>query len=209
MAFITSSMTLGTIDTDLLATYLDPASSPWVVALAIILGTFVLEDATTVVCALAAADGRVDPLLALVSLFVGIALGDMGLFAIGRLAARHSWARRVIAMEKVRTVQSWMDSQLVSAVISTRFLPGARLPTYTACGFLGLSFRRFALAVIVGTSVWTIFLFSLTLGAGGVVMSSLSAWRWPAGLVLAALILALGRFLARRLSRTGNGESSG
>lgn len=202
-------MTVGTIDTQYLAHFLDPSSSGWVVALAIILATFVLEDATTIMCALAAADGRIDPVLALFSLFAGIALGDMGLFAIGRLAARHPWARKVIAMEKVRSVQSWMHSQLVSAVISTRFLPGARLPTYTACGFLGLSFRRFALAVIIGTAVWTVFLFSLTLGVGGVVMTRLGAWRWPVGLVLAVLILAVGRYVARKASRAGSGDRPG
>lgn len=191
----------------LFESYLNPSTSVWIVALAIVVGTFILEDATTMLCALAAADGHLYVPLAVGSLFVGIALGDMGLFGLGRLAARHRWARRVIAMDKVKAIQAWMGSQLISAVVSTRFLPGARLPTYSACGFLGLSFYRFALAVVFGTAVWTLLLFTITLGVGDVVMTYLDAWRWPVGIALAVLILGGGRYLARRAGGAGNGES--
>jgi membrane protein DedA with SNARE-associated domain len=171
-------------------TYLDSSTGAWTLALAIVIGTFILEDATTILCAMAAADGRLYAPLALGSLFVGVALGDIGLFALGGLAARHPWARRVIAMDKVQAVQAWMDGRLISAVISTRFLPGARLPTYSACGFLGLSFQRFALAVIFGTVVWTTLLFTITLGLGGVIMTYFDVWRYLAG----------------RAGRIGNGD---
>lgn len=176
----------------------DAPTSLWLQFLAIILGTFVLEDATTLVCAMAAADGRLSVPVALGGLFVGISLGDMGLFALGHLASRHPWARRFVALDKVQTVQTWMRSRLISAVISTRFVPGARLPTYTACGFLGMPFRLFALAVIVATLVWTTLLFALALSVGSLVMTYLGEWRWPVGLAIAALVLLAGRLLARR-----------
>jgi membrane protein DedA with SNARE-associated domain len=102
-----------------------------------------------------------------------------------------------------------MSERLISAVISTRFLPGARLPTYTACGFLGVSFRHFALAVIVGTLVWTTLLYSVSLGLGSIVMTRLGAWRWPVGIVLALVVLGAGRWISRRwAARTGKGEGS-
>lgn len=181
-----------------LSTLLDASTSLWIQFFVIVLATFVLEDATTLVCAMAAADGRLLAPLALGSLIVGIALGDFGLFALGRLASRHPWARRFVALDKVQTVQSWMRRQLVPAVISTRFLPGARLPTYTACGFLGLPFRRFALAVVVATLAWTTILFGMALSLGSLVMTYFGVWRWPAGLALAIVILLAGRLLARR-----------
>ena len=191
-----------------LQTLLGPATSPGVEFLAIVVGTFILEDATTILCAMATADGRLPVALALGGLYAGIALGDIGLFALGRLAGQHPWARRFVAMERVQAVRAWMDHRLITAVISTRFMPGARLPTYTACGFLGLSFSRFAFAVVCGTLAWTTLLFVAALLAGGLIMRYLGTWRWPAGLALALLVLVVGHLLARRRgSRVADGEA--
>jgi predicted tellurium resistance membrane protein TerC len=50
---------------------------PLLQALAVIIGTFILEDAATVIAAMQADDGKLPTSLALLALYVGIILGDL------------------------------------------------------------------------------------------------------------------------------------
>src|SRR5262245_62151031 len=179
----------------------EAANNAWLQFGAVVIGTFILEDATTVFAAMAVSDHRLSGPLTLAALYFGVAVGDMGLFAVGQLAAGHPWARRYVVLDKVQAVRRWLDGRLIAAVISTRFLPGARLPTYTACGFLGVSFRRFAVAVVVGTMLWTTLLFAVSLSLGGLIMTQLGAWRWPGGILAGLAILGIGHWVSTR--RTG------
>jgi len=179
----------------------EAAGNPWLQFVFVVVGTFILEDATTVFAALAVSDQQLSLVVTLTALYFGVAVGDMGLFGLGQLAAGHPWARRYVVLDKVQAVRRWLDGRLVSAVIATRFLPGARLPTYTACGFLGVSFRRFAIAVVVGTMLWTTLLFAVSLSLGGLIMTQLGAWRWPGGILAGLAILGIGHWIAAR--RTG------
>lgn len=189
-----------------LTLFVEGTSNPLLVFFGIVLSSFILEDAAAVLSALVVADGHVSMPLALGSLFVGIALGDLGLFWAGRFAARHPWAQRFVKTDRAKGMQDWLNTRLIAAVISVRFLPGARLPTYTACGFLGMPFLRFALAVIVATLIWTSLLFTLALGAGNVIMTHFGAWRWPASIALVAVLLAVSQYIARRQARRIGGK---
>lgn len=189
-----------------LTLFVEGTTNPLFVFFGIVLSSFVLEDAAAVMAALVVASGHVSMPLALGSLFAGITLGDLGLFWVGRFAARHPWAQRWVATDRARGMQDWLSNRLIGAVISVRFIPGARLPTYTACGFLGLSFLRFALAVIVATLIWTTFLFTFALGAGRVIMTYFGAWRWPIGIALALIILGISQYFARRQARRISGK---
>jgi membrane protein DedA with SNARE-associated domain len=178
---------------DLLAFLNHASANPAIHSAAIVLGTFILEDATTVIASLQVADGLLPPWLALVSLYIGIGLGDLGLFGLGRLAAGHRWARRCVALDHAMRIKEGLNNRLMIAVISTRFMPGARLPTYTACGFLGVSFARFTLAVVIATILWTTALFFILLWLGVAVLERLGPWRWAVALGLIAIMLLGGR----------------
>lgn len=54
----------------------------WSKALAVIIGTFILEDATTMIAAMAVDEGRLSVPLALVALYIGVAVGDLGLYGL-------------------------------------------------------------------------------------------------------------------------------
>jgi len=176
------------------------AAHPLLQSGAIVAGTFVLEDAATIVAGMAVADGTVAMPVALGALYVGIAAGDAALYGVGRLAARYAWAARWVRPEQVEPIRRWLDRRLVAAVMSTRFLPGLRLPTYTVCGFLGLSFTRFLLAVVVATLIWTTLLFTAAVWFGDVAATSLGVWRWPIGIAAALVIAAIAQFVGRRLA---------
>lgn len=171
--------------------------SPLLQCGAIILATFILEDAATVLSAMLAADGAVAPELALPSLVAGIALGDLALYGLGRLAAQNSHARWLAARDPARAARRWLDRDLAETVWMTRFLPGTRLPAYTAFGFLGLPFGRFARAVCGAVVVWTVALFFAAYFYGKEAGRILGPWRWPVGIALALLVFLSGRLLRR------------
>jgi len=175
--------------------------APWIVFAAIVLTSFVLEDMATLLSALAVADGRIPLELAVGSLLTGLILGDLGVYVLGWLAARHPWAQRLVATDKAQKMQGWIDNRLISTVISTRFLPGARLPVYSACGFLGVSFSRYALSVLAATLIWSIFIFGIALAVGHVIMTNLGPWRWPIGVVLALTLFGTNHLIAKRHQR--------
>ncbi len=164
---------------------------------AVIGATFVLEDAATVGAAMAVQDGRLALPVALIALYLGIVLGDLGLYGLRRLAAAVPWAQRLIPQPRQDRGREWLEHHVFKTVFVARFMPGVRLPTYTACGFLRASLLRFALAAILATLIWTTLLFGISLGVGAVIMAHLSAWRWAgaAGFVL-AIVLA-GRLVRR------------
>ena len=171
--------------------------SPVLQAVMIVLATFVLEDAATVLAAMHAQSGGVSIPLALGSLYAGIVLGDLGLYALGRLSASVPFVSRWVPHDRMRQGRDWLEGRVFHVVFISRFIPGARLPTYTACGFLGASLRRFALAAVVATLIWTSLLFGVSLQVGAVLMQHLGEWRWAGAVGFAAVVILLGRTAAR------------
>jgi membrane protein DedA with SNARE-associated domain len=178
------------------------AAQPLLQAGAIILGTFILEDAATVLAALRVADGSLSGPLALVALYIGVVLGDLGLYGMGRAAAHHPWARRYLDMETVGQARCWVTNRLIAMVMSARFLPGARLPTYTACGFLAVPLARFAVGVVAATLIWTTLLFGAGIAFGDYVLVRLGSWRWAAGGAFVLAVIVIGRLVARWRERS-------
>jgi len=169
----------------------------WLKAASIVLGTFILEDVATVLSGVAARAGQVDMFLALGALYFGVAVGDMGLYWLGAAGARWPYLRRFLTLPKRERTQDWFTRNTIRIVAISRFVPGARLPLYTACGFFRAPFPRFAVTAVLATLVWTTMLFLLAMRIGGWLLAHQGGWRWAglAGFVLC--IVLMGRLIAR------------
>ena len=178
--------------------------SPIVQAAAIVLGTFILEDATSIATAIAVQDHHITLNVGLASLFLGIVVGDLGLYGLGMLAAQlhegSTWARRLVPPERRVRGREWVDNRLARLVLTARFLPGMRLPAYTTCGFLGADFGRFAMAAIGATLIWTGLLFFLSMRIGALLITHLGAWRWAGAVGLIVAVMAVTRIIGRAQS---------
>jgi membrane protein DedA with SNARE-associated domain len=163
---------------------------------AIILGTFILEDAATVTAAMQVEDGVLSVWVALVSLYVGIVLGDLGLYGLGRLSAMIPWIGRYLPPHRQETIKAWISGRIFKVVLVSRFLPGMRLPTYTTCGFVRADLRQFTLAAVAATACWTTMLFAVSLKVGKFLMDHLGAWRWAGAAGFIVFIIAAGRAAA-------------
>jgi membrane protein DedA with SNARE-associated domain len=167
-------------------------------ATTIVIGTFILEDAATLLAAMQVATGALSLPLALCSLYAGIVLGDLGLYGLGGLSASHPWAARLVPKRRRDIGRDWVSQRVIPLVLVSRFVPGLRLPTYTTLGFLHAPLGRFALAAICATLLWTSGLFYISLRLGTLMMHYLGVWRW-AGLAIFLIVLVLVGRLATRI----------
>jgi len=163
----------------------------------IVLGTFVLEDAATLLAAMQVATGGVALFVALGALYVGIVAGDVGLYGLGRLSLENAWARRLVPARRQELGREWATQRMLPLVLVTRFVPGLRLPTYTTLGYLRAPLGRFAASAIVATLLWTTGLFFLSLKLGLVMMHYLGIWRWAGLAVFCVLLVVVGRLATR------------
>jgi membrane protein DedA with SNARE-associated domain len=169
---------------------------PLLQATAIVAATFILEDAATVLAAMQAEEGGLSIALAMASLYLGIILGDLGLYGLGRLSATIPLVARFLPPHRTEAIRAWLDGRVFKVVLVSRFTPGLRLPTYTTCGFVGANLRQFALAVVVATICWTSLLFGVSLRIGQVLIDHFAAWRWAGAVGFAIFIILAGRLAA-------------
>jgi membrane protein DedA with SNARE-associated domain len=168
-------------------------------AVGLALSTFVQEDAPTIGAALLASAGKLDWRVAFAACFAGIWVGDALLYLLARGAGRPllatRLARRLVKPESLACGEAWFAQRGTWALVLSRFVPGLRLPTYLAAGFLRVSFPKFLLVTGVAVLVWTAVLFAGThwlgvrvqsvvqhsggamLLAGGVMLLGFVVWR--------------------------------
>jgi membrane protein DedA with SNARE-associated domain len=191
------------------------AGTPGAAALA--LGTFLSEDLTCITAGLLVHGRALDPLTAVAGCFVGIYLGDLGLWLLGRglsggllrSSRLRAWAGRRLPGGTLARCRAWFDRHAPGALLAARVVPGMRLPVYLAAGVLGQRAGRFALWAGVAALVWAPLLvlgvaflgeraavpLTRALGAGAV---------WPAAALTAAaalLVLLLARAAATPAGR--------
>ena len=175
-------------------------TNPWLLALAIIAGTLIHEDIATVATGVLVAEGVTRVGVALPALYAGIVLGDIGLYGLGWLIARHPAARRLADRERFLALKVWLDERLVAGVFTVRFLPGMRLPAYTTYGFFTMPFWRFLGSVIFAVSIWTTGLFYVSYEFGAMTEHYLSLWQWPVIVIaMIAPLLAVERVMRGRI----------
>jgi membrane protein DedA with SNARE-associated domain len=168
-------------------------------AVGLALSTFVQEDVPTIGAALLASAGKLDWRVAFAACFAGIWVGDALLYLLARGAGRPllatRLAQRFVKAESLARGEQWFAQRGTWALVLSRFVPGLRLPTYLAAGFLRVSFPKFLLVTGAAVLLWTAALFagahwlgtrvqsvvqhsgSAMVLAGGVMLLGLVAWR--------------------------------
>ncbi len=165
-------------------------------AAAIFLGTFVLEDVATVGAGLLLATGAISWPVAFGACFPGIWLGDAGLYALARFGGRpwfeHSRLSRFT--EKVSRSEQWFTARGTGILVFSRLVPGARLPTYLAAGFLRLPLPRFLAVTGLASLLWTVAILLLTQSLGGRLVNYLDSIKHGAWILLFLMVLAWAGF---------------
>jgi len=147
--------------------------------------TFVLEDVAAVGAGLLLAAGQISWPAAFTACFLGIWLGDAGIYALARFAGR-GWFERSSLRKfsaKVARSEKWFAERGTPILIFSRFVPGARLPTYLAAGFLRVPASRFLLITGLAAFAWTFIILFLAQTFGTQITRWLGNYK-SAGLLL-------------------------
>lgn len=128
----------------------------------IFLLSFVSEDSATLTGALLAALGKLSWPLAFASCFLGIWIGDLGLYGLARLCGRPVVNSLFLRGESTRldVSERWFARHGLYALVACRFIPGTRLPTFLAAGLLRMPPARFALVTGILAAGWVALIFA-------------------------------------------------
>lgn len=173
--------------------------------LALAAATLLSEDLTCLAAGALVAQERLAFAPAAGACFAGIFIGDVLLFLAGRWCGPRVLARAPLEwfLEPARVDEAarWLEKRGGVVILVSRFLPGARLPTYFASGALGISLARFTLWFALAGLVWTPAIVALAAGLGGglerfELLRGRGAWSLVATLAAGCFALALAKALA-------------
>ena len=175
----------------------------WAKILGIITASFVSEDLTCISTGLLIRSGQLDLLTGLLGCLMGIFVGDLGLFFLGRILAYgiltlpifKSLANRFHTKHKARLllIEERFAREGWKLIVLARFVPGLRLPVYLGAGFLGTQARNMIIFALLAGLLWTPSLVLLSAWIGPGLQSSMEKLvgnTWLA-LLLAILFLYL------------------
>ncbi len=179
----------------------------WALPLAaLFIATLVHEDVAILSGAYLTAHDGLPAALVIGTLVLGVVAGDFAIYGMGALArrtagaARWGWLRRRVDSDAFARAETWLRGNLFVAVASCRVMPFALFPTYGACGWLRIPFRRFSIPVIVSAALYVPLLFTLFRLFGESLSRTLDLWGWAFAAALAALaLIARRRFTAPRV----------
>ncbi len=174
--------------------FLTSPANPSTIGLALTLffGTFVLEDLAAIGAGLLLAAGSISWPAAFIACFLGIWSGDAGLYALARCGGRRWFERSRFQRYSARVTQSetWFAKRGTSILIFSRMLPGARLPTYLAAGFLRIPWKPFLLVTGSASFLWTLLVLWLSHSLGARLTVWFSFYKKTGLTLLAAGLLA-------------------
>ncbi len=142
----------------------------WTKAASLFFLTFFSEDAATLGGAALAVAGQLATPLGLAVCFLGIWLGDLGLYAVARYFGRpflaRAWVKRRVNQDRLARSEAWWKKRGLLVLLVARFVPGLRLPTYLIAGTLAVPFLSFAAVTALMGLVWVPLVFTLVWAAG-------------------------------------------
>ncbi|MES2255645.1 MAG: VTT domain-containing protein [Pseudomonadota bacterium] len=142
----------------------------WTKAASLFFLTFFSEDAATLGGAALAVAGQLATPLGLAACFLGIWLGDLGLYAVARYFGRpflgRAWVKRRVNEDRLAKSEAWWKKRGLLVLLVARFVPGLRLPTYLIAGTLAVPFLSFAAVTALMGLVWVPLVFTLVWVAG-------------------------------------------
>jgi membrane protein DedA with SNARE-associated domain len=173
---------------------------------AIILCAIILEDLTVVIVGVLAADGIISIPIALLSLYVGSAIGDALLYSLGLFARTHSRLAHYIDHDFTASFRSWLESRYAYIIFSGHFVPGLRFTTYVASGFFRRPLSTYIPVAISGGATVVTILFSASYWFGSVTSGWISHIRWGIAGAFVLMLFLIGRhnLLAYQAKRSGS-----
>lgn len=142
------------------------SGDPLLLAVILFAATFLLEDAATVAAGGIVAHSNADTGIMLAAVILGTAIGDIALYGVGRWGSSTRLGASLRRRTDVRRAEKWIAGRTLLLVFGARFLPGTRLPIYSASGFIAAPAMPVIAIIALTTPLWTSALFFVAHAAG-------------------------------------------
>ena len=157
--------------------------------------TWLSEDAAVLGGGFAAATGSLTLCQAFMACFFGIWTGDYLLYAIARYGGR-SLASRFLSSgsnwhERIERSENWFLRRGIMALAISRFVPGLRLPTFLAAGFLRMNILLFLTVTFVMAAIWVALIFFLVHLFGEAAPKTFHSFQGHIGWIVALILLLM------------------
>lgn len=149
----------------------------------IICMSFLLEDVALFGAALLAANGVLPLQEAWLAAFVGIVMGDIGVYWLARVGKFSSGTKKIAPPSSM-------------TLIIARFTPGLRTLVYGWSDAAAMPFARFAKTVTVSTILWTVAVFAVIQVFGLKAEEWLGVYRW---ITVPMIVIFLWRWHRQRI----------
>ena len=173
--------------------------SPMLQILAIVGGTLISEDVTCVFVGTLIGHHEVPWLRCGLACFLGIYIGDLAFFFLGRVAGsrmlKTRFFSRTIGEERLRHFGKMFDRRPWAAIMACRVLPGIRVPLYLSMGAVTQRTRTFFFWTCLFAFVWTPALLGAVILLGDAIKRPLdfvfgSGW-WTIPVTVAILVFVI------------------
>lgn len=152
------------------------AMSGWVLYFSIFALPFIQEDAAVIGAATASLAGAAPTSLILAAILSGLVASDAWKYWMGRLARRYQWAHKFAEKPGVSIAGDLIRKEFIQTMLTARFVPGTRIPTYIAAGFFKADYVRYILTLIVTASLYVAIMFTLFHFVGAVAGERAKVW---------------------------------
>ena len=129
---------------------------------AIVLGGLLSEDGATITAATLTVSSSLNPKIAFVSAFIGLWIGDLGVYALARKVGptilRNACFQRCFGSLQALSSPAKRTGRLSLAL--SRFFPGTRVPAYISAGLGRMPLTVFAAITALSALFWVILVFA-------------------------------------------------
>lgn len=168
----------------------------WMLMLIILLCCLVAEDPTCLATGLLVGMGIIDFWSGVAACTVSIFIGDVALYSIGRFFGKKAMSRAplkwLIKPHQIDQWAGWFSTPRgMFVVVSSRFVPASRVPTFITAGILRLRPLRLGLLLFLAALVWTPVLMLIGLRWGPAIIEKLNEYHRIAGWIVLGMLLLL------------------
>ena len=176
--------------------------SGWVLFAVLFLSPFLQEDFGVIVAATASLAGTAPTLFLAGAILTGLVASDAWKYWMGRLARRYEWAHKFAEKPGVSIAGDLIRKEFLQTMLTARFVPGTRIPTYIAAGFFKAHYPKYVLTLAFTASLYIVIVFTLFHSVGAVAGEDAIFWL-PIGAVSLLIAYVVFRWLNHVNRREG------
>lgn len=177
-----------------------PEGSMWLLYIGLFIGPFVQEDTAVIGAASLSLSDNNQWLPIFGAVLAGLIISDSWKYWLGWAAKHHAWAKKYGEKDRVQKLKHVVQNNAVKTLITVRFLPMARIPTYLATGFFGVPYIKYWCSIAVSGFLY-VSMFFLAFNLLGELVGEQIKIYLPIVAVGLVVVLLGGLFLRRWLEK--------